>query len=131
MSQPNVSVWGLKAAAVVGMVFGLMTIVSGGNALFGDAAARAAVGKAVPFVLWFNFAAGFVYVVAGAGLLFRRRWALWLSVAILVATILVFIAFAIHAQQGGLYETRTVGAMILRISVWAMIAYLARHSLRG
>jgi len=131
MGLKQSSGWRIKAAAAVGIVFGLLTIVSGGNALFGDAAARAAVGNAVPFVLWFNFAAGFAYVAAGAGLLFGRRWGLWLSVAILVATILVFIAFGVHAQQGGLYEMRTVGAMVLRICVWAMIAFLARRSLRG
>tara|TARA_R110002110_G_scaffold239506_1_gene455438 strand:- start:59 stop:493 length:435 start_codon:yes stop_codon:yes gene_type:complete len=28
-----------------------------------------------PFVVWFNFLAGFAYVVAGFGLWFRRRWA--------------------------------------------------------
>jgi len=131
MSLTSASGWSLKAAAAVGVVFGLLTIVSGGNALFGDVGAREAVGNAVPFVLWFNFAAGFAYVAAGAGLLFRRRWGLWLSVAILVATIFVFIAFGVHVQQGGLYETRTVGAMVLRICVWALIAFLARRSLRG
>jgi len=131
MGLKDQSGWSLKAAAVVGMVFGLLTIVSGGNALFGGAAARAAVGDAVPFVLWFNFTVGFAYVAAGGGLLFRRRWALWLSVAILIATIFVFVAFGVHVQRGGLYEMRTVGAMILRIFVWAMIAFLARRSLRG
>lgn len=131
MGLTSVSGWSLKAAAVVGMVFGLLTIVSGGNALFGGVAARAAVGDAVPFVLWFNFAAGFAYVAAGAGLLFRRRWGLWLSVAILVATVLVVVAFGAHVERGGLYEMRTVGAMILRIGVWAIIAGVARRSLRG
>jgi len=131
MGLKDQSGWSLRAAAMVGMVFGLLTIVSGGNALFGGAAARAAVGNAVPFVLWFNFAAGFAYVAAGAGLLFRRRWGLWLSVAILVATAFVFVAFGVHVQREGLYETRTVGAMILRICVWAVIAGLARRGLRG
>jgi hypothetical protein len=131
MSLTNVSGWSLRAAAMVGMVFGLLTIVSGGNALFGGAAARAAVGDAVPFVLWFNFTVGFAYVAAGAGLLFLRRWGLWLSVAILIATVFVFIAFGVHVQRGGLYEMRTVGAMILRVFVWAMITFLARRSLRG
>ncbi|MCY0096765.1 hypothetical protein [Hoeflea ulvae] len=122
--------WSLKAAAVVGMVFGLLTIVSGGNALFGDAAARAAVGNAVPFVLWFNFAAGFAYVAAGGGLLFRHRWALWLSLAIVIATVLVFAAFALHVQRGGPYEMRTVGAMVLRTGVWLIISVLAWGALR-
>ena len=36
--------------------------------LFGGEAARAAAGQFMPFVLWFNFIAGFAYVVAGVGL---------------------------------------------------------------
>lgn len=54
-------------AAGVGVVFGALTIVSGGQALFGSAAAQTAVGNAVPFVLWFNFLSGFVYVLVGLG----------------------------------------------------------------
>lgn len=114
---------------MVGLVFGLLTILSGGNALFGSDTARAAVGNAVPFVLWFNFAAGFVYVVAAAGLLLRRRWGLWLAGAIVIATALVFMAFGIHVARGGLFEMRTVGAMILRIGLWGGIAFVARRSL--
>ena len=49
----------LWIAAIVAIVFGVLTVVSGGRALFAGAEARAAVGNAVPFVLWFNFLAGF------------------------------------------------------------------------
>ncbi|MDF1606876.1 hypothetical protein PZ897_01665 [Hoeflea sp. YIM 152468] len=123
--------WSLTTAAVVGMAFGLLTIISGGNALFGREAAREAVGNAVPFVVWFNFAAGLVYIIAGIGLLFRRRWGLWTSVAIVAATALVFGAFAVHVLQGGLYDMRTVGAMALRTGVWLIIAIVARWALPG
>lgn len=131
MGLSNVSGWSLKAAAVLGMAFGLLTILSGGSALFGGVAAREAVGDAVPFVLWFNFGAGFAYVAAATGLLLRRRWGLWLSAAIVIATALVFVAFGVHVLRGGLYEMRTVFAMILRLCVWATIVVVARRSLRG
>ncbi len=122
--------WGLKVAGAIGLVFGLLTIFSGGTALFGGEAARAAVGNAVPFVLWFNFIAGFFYVLAGLGLLLRRRWAVWLSIAIAVATGLVLAAFGLHVAGGGLYETRTVGAMLLRTAVWASIAAVSWRTMR-
>jgi hypothetical protein len=70
------------AAGILAILFGVLTIASGGRALFGDEAARKAVGAAVPFVLWFNFGAGFAYVLAGIGLLMKRRWAVWLSALI-------------------------------------------------
>ena len=120
---------GLLIAAIVVLVFGALTVFSGGRALFGGADARAAVGDAVPFVLWFNFLAGFAYVVAGIGLLLRHRPALWLSLGILVATGLVFLAFGVHVLQGGAHEMRTVGAMILRIAVWAAISVVAIRNL--
>lgn len=122
--------WGLKAAGAIGLVFGLLTIFSGGMALFGGEAARAAVGNAVPFVLWFNFIAGFFYVLAGLGLLLNRSWAVWLSIAIAVATVLVLAAFGLHVAGGGLYEMRTVGAMLLRTVVWAIIAVVGWRSKR-
>lgn len=122
--------WGLKVAGAFGLVFGLLTIFSGGTALFGDEAARAAVGNAVPFVLWFNFIAGFFYVLAGLGLLLKRRLAVWLSIAIAVATALVLAAFGLHVAGGGLYDMRTVGAMLLRTAVWASIAAVSWRSMR-
>ena len=120
---------GLLIAAIVALVFGALTVFSGGRALFGGADARAAVGDAVPFVLWFNFLAGFAYVVAGIGLLLRHPPAAWLSLGILVATGLVFLAFGVHVLRGGAYEIRTVGAMILRIAFWAAISVVAIRNL--
>ncbi len=115
----------LRAAAVVAVLFGLLTIASGGNALFGGAAARQAAGAYVPFVLWFNFLAGFAYVAAGIGLWLARRWSALLALAIAGATLLVFAAFGVHVADGGAYEMRTVGAMTLRSLVWMGIGWLA------
>ena len=123
--------WGLKTAGAIGLVFGLLTVFSGGTALFGGEAARATAGNAVPFVLWFNFIAGFFYVIAGLGLLLKARWAVRLSIAIALATALVLAAFGLHVAGGGLYEMRTVGAMLLRTAVWATIAAVAWRSMRS
>jgi hypothetical protein len=109
----------------VAILFGMLTVLSGGRVLFGDAAARSAAGAVVPFVLWFNFAAGFAYLVAGLGLMARRSWAIGLSIAIAAATVLVFAAFGVHVWSGGAYELRTVAAMSLRSIVWIGIAVTA------
>lgn len=120
--------WGLRIAAVGAVAFGLLTIMEGGTVLFGGEAARLAAGNYVPFVLWFNFLAGFVYVVAGAGLWARRRWVVWLALSIVVGTVAVFAAFGIHILLGGAFEMRTMVAMSLRTAVWAVIfAYACRR----
>ncbi|MEO7066869.1 MAG: hypothetical protein ABI114_08195 [Rhodanobacter sp.] len=121
--QPR-SIW-IWVIAVVAIAFGVLTIREGGATLFVDGAARAAAGNYVPFVLWFNFLAGFAYVVAGVGLWLRKRWATWLALVIAVATALTFLAFGVHVLSGGAYEHRTVIAMSLRTLVWAAIAATA------
>ena len=112
-------------AAIAVIAFGVLTIVSGGSALFGGAARRTAVGDAVPLVLWFNFLSGFVYVLAGAGLFLWRRWGARLSALLAVAIAVVFAAFGWHVAGGGAFEMRTVVAMILRGGVWIAIAIAA------
>lgn len=119
----------LRAVAVLAAAFGVLTIFSGGRALFGGEAARLSAGAYVPFVLWFNFVAGFAYVAAAAGLWLERRWAAHLAAVIAVATLLVFAAFGIHVMTGGPYEMRTVAAMTLRTVLWLGIAWLARGRL--
>ncbi len=127
-SKRNVLV---KAAALVAVLFGVLTAVSGGRTLFGGPEARQAAGAIVPFVLWFNFGAGFAYVIAGVGLWGRRRWSVPLAIAIAVATALVFAAFGVHVLTGGAYEARTVGAMALRTLVWMAIAWIGYRGIRN
>lgn len=119
----------LRLAAVVAVAFGLLTIKEGGTVLFGGDAARSAAGNYVPFVLWFNFLAGFAYVAAGVGLWRRQHWALWLALAIVGGTLAVFAAFGAHILGGGAYEQRTVIAMSLRSVVWAVISVIAYQSM--
>jgi len=120
----------LRVLALLALAFGLLTVFSGGRALFGSAEARAAVGAAVGFVLWFNFGAGFVYVLAGLGLWRRRSWAAWLALALAAGTALVAAAFALHVARGGAYEMRTVGALALRLGFWTITGGLAWRALR-
>lgn len=54
-----------QAVAMVACAFGVATSAQGGQVIFGSDATRVAVGHYVPFVLWFNFVAGFAYVVTG------------------------------------------------------------------
>lgn len=120
--------WPMRIAAGVAIVFGLLTIVSGGRALFGGPAVVAAAGAAVPFVLWFNFLSGFVYVLAGIGIALGRRWAVTLSVGLAATIAAVFALFGLYVFQGGAFEMRTVGAMGLRLISWvAIAAAITRH----
>jgi hypothetical protein len=114
--QGSIGMW---IAAAVAVVFGALTVVSGGTALFGGAA---------PFVLWFNFLSGFVYVLAGIGIALRKPWGGTLAMALALAIVLVFALFGWHVYRGGAYEMRTVRAMALRAAVWIGIALYLRRA---
>ena len=121
----------LKWLAIAAIAFGALTVFSGGRALFGGMEARAELGNVVPFVLWFNSIAGFVYVLAGVALLRTRRWAAPVALLLAVATVLVFLAFAVHVVAGGAFEARTVGALSLRSLFWIAVALVAMRAMKA
>lgn len=124
LRRSNLISWGTSFVAIA---FGIMTIKSGGFALFGGQAGKAFAGNYVPFVLWFNFIAGFFYVITGIGLLFKQPWAIKLALMITLLTVIIFIALGIYIMSGGLYESRTIGAMGLRLFVWFFIYILSAY----
>ena len=121
-SDRSIGIW---IITVIAVAFGLLTIKSGGSVLFVDGTFREEIGNYVPFVVWFNFLAGFVYLIAGGCLWMQKHWAVWISIFIVVATLVVFAILGIHILKGGMFEVRTIAAMSLRTVVWALIAMFA------
>jgi hypothetical protein len=115
----------LLVVAVLATAFGILTLIASSRVLFGSAAARAAEGDYVPFVLWFNFLAGFAYVAAGVSLGLARPWAGRLALGIAVATAIVYAALGVHILIGGRFTLHTVRAMAVRTIVWSAIAVVA------
>ncbi len=115
-----------KVLGIVAIVFGALTVFSGGRALFGGTEARDAVGNAVLFVLWFNFLAGFAYIVTGVGILKTHSWAARAALGLALTTGGVAVAFGVHALNGGAYESRTVGALALRLGFWIAAVVMTR-----
>lgn len=120
----------IQIAAALARVFGILTILAGGIVLFGGEGAHTVAGNVVTFVLWFNFLAGFAYVAAGFGLAWRRRWGLWLSAGIFVGSAAVLVVLGVHVMRGETYEPRTLGAMVLRTCIWAVIVLVGWRAAR-
>ncbi len=112
-----------KIAAMVAILFGVMTIKAGGSTLFIEEVGKAA-GDIVPFVLWINFVLGFAYVAAGIGLFLGKSWAKPLSLGIAGITLVTYAAFGIHVALGGLFKAKTVKVMAVRSLLWISIAVL-------
>ncbi|MBE9548085.1 MAG: hypothetical protein IMF09_01665 [Proteobacteria bacterium] len=113
--------------SLIAFAFGLMTIKSGGSVLFLGDEFRQQAGNYVPFVLWFNFLAGFAYLAAGIGFWFNKNWAARLAALIAAASVLVFALLGLHIYTDGNYEMRTLIAMGVRCLVWILIALFSCH----
>ena len=106
-------------------VFGIATLSASGSVLFGPDRARALAGDIVPFVVWFNFLAGFAYLAAAVGLWRARGWGYWLAIVIALATAATGLAFGYVAFSGAAVEPRTGMALAFRFAVWTALAALS------
>lgn len=111
----------LTIVAIIAILFGIATIKEGGTVLFTEEG-KLGAGHYVPFVLWFNFIAGFAYIMAGASMLKLKSCSKKLASVIAAATTIVFILLGVHIYNGGLYELRTLIAMTIRSTLWIFIA---------
>lgn len=119
----------LPIVAAVGMLFGVVTLITGWRVLFGGMAEQLALSDVALRVVWFNFIVGFAYLIAGFGLFRRAPWAAKLAAGIVGVTVLAAAAFAVHKLSAGSYELLTVWALALRAGVWLVIAWAAREAL--
>lgn len=105
--------------------FGLLTLFLSTSVIFDFFGIRAKEGNYVLFVVWSNFISSILYIFAAYGFAKSKKWTatlLGISTLILLAA---FIGLKIHINSGGIYETKTVGAMIFRIAVTLVFAIIA------
>ncbi|MCP4294892.1 MAG: hypothetical protein GY786_04740 [Proteobacteria bacterium] len=113
---------GIKIASIGAIIFGLLTIISGGSVLFAGDTIQNLAGNYIGFVVWYNFVAGFFYVLAGMGMWIGSRWTFWIPVLIVAAALVVALFLGLHIFNGGSYEMRTVIALSFRTAVWVFLA---------
>lgn len=112
---------------IIALVFGALTIKAGGLVLFTEGEFHQRQGDFVPFVVWFNFIAGFAYITAAVGIFCMCAWSIQLSYAIATATAAFFILFGMHVIADGAYELQTVVVMTFRTLLWIVISFVV-HS---
>ncbi len=117
-----------RILGAIAVAFGALTIFSGGSVLFGGDQVAAMAGNTVSWIVWFNTLTGFVYVAAGLGILWRAAWAPGLAMAMAAALVIAWVGLIAHVVTGGAFEMRTLGAMALRLGLWAAIAWWLRRA---
>ena len=105
--------------------FGLLTLFLSGSVIFDLFGIRAMEGNYVLFVVWANFISSWIYLFAVFGFLKSKKWTTRLLGISVVVLIIAFVGLIIHANAGGLYETKTINAMIFRIMITLIFSTFA------
>ncbi len=107
----------IKYLSYFAIVFGAMTVFSGAQNLFNEEVIRTQ-GNIIPVVLWFNFLAGFLYILIAALILKTKRIALRLTAFLSSMNIVVLLYLLNHIYSNGAFEMRTLIAMSFRTAFW-------------
>lgn len=124
--QKNKPIWIIALSAIT-IIFGIITIFAGGNALFTESG-KLAAGKIVSLILWYNFIAGFFYIAAGIAIFRQKSMAIRIAMLLANSSIAIYFALLMHIFEGNVYEMRTLIAMTLRTFYWIAIATIVFKS---
>ena len=114
----------LIGAAVL-LLFAILTLFMSSSVLFDLFGIREREGNYVAFVVWANFFASLLYIAAVYGLATKQKWTTLILGSSLIMLVVTFLAFLYHIRGGGLYETKTIGALIFRIGVTGFFTFIA------
>lgn len=115
--------------ATVGILsaFALLTLFLSTSVIFNLFNIREKEGNYVPFIVWANFISSILYLLAAYGLLKLKKWSTYLLAVSVVILVAAFIGLKVYISNGGIYETKTVNAMIFRITlttIFTIASYL-------
>ncbi|MBP6584966.1 MAG: hypothetical protein KA215_04785 [Flavobacterium sp.] len=111
--------------ATILSAFGLLTLFLSTSVIFDLFGIRAKEGNYVLFIVWSNFISSILYLFAAYGLVKNKKWTTKLLAISSIILIVAFIVLQFYISSGGIYEKKTVGAMIFRISVTLVFAIIA------
>jgi len=96
-------------------LFGLLTLFLSTSIIFDLFDIRIREGQYVLFVVVANFISSLLYLLAAYGFFRKRKWTLHLLAASATVLCVAFFTLLVYIYAGGLYETKTIGALIFRI----------------
>lgn len=103
------------------VIFGAVTLFMSSSVIFDWFGIRAKEGNFVPAIVWANWLCGILYLIAGYGIFKMRTWAKKPISIALLSLIVGSLYLFVHISIGGLYETKTVGAMAFRVVVTLLL----------
>ncbi|HIP49449.1 MAG TPA: hypothetical protein EYG92_10865 [Lutibacter sp.] len=97
--------------------FGLLTLYLSGSVIFDLFEMRAKQGDFVMPVIWANFVASLLYLVAAFGFFKQRKWTSKILIFAVAVLIIGAVGLYLHIDSGGVYMQKTIKAIGLRMGV--------------
>jgi len=116
-------------AAAILAAFGFLTLFLSTSVILDLFGVRAQEGNYVLFIVWANFISSLLYLFAAYGFIKTKKWTVQLLGISAIVLIFAFIGLLFHINTGGIYETKTIGAMIFRITVTLVFSILAYYTI--
>ena len=111
----------LKILSITAVVLGIVTFLIGFEYLIIQGAYLKLINNYLHFVVWFNFLSGIVYMVTGYGIWNVKPWAVYLSLLIVVFSLIVLAALSVHMFTDGQFRVWQIAEMAIKVLIWALI----------
>ena len=106
------------------LLIGVVTLFMSSSVIFDWFGIREKEGNYVGGIVWANLICSLLYLIAAYGIIRNQIWVRFpLTIALLIL-ILAYVGLFIHINNGGLYETKTVGAMAFRLGITAILLFI-------
>lgn len=112
-------------SAVILLMFALLTLFMSSSVIFDWFDIRAKEGNYVPFIVWANLICSLIYFLAVYGFVKSKTWTFSVLIAALIILILAFMALHFHINNGGVYEPKTIKAMVFRMLITLSFSLIA------
>ncbi|HET7119120.1 MAG TPA: hypothetical protein VFI29_21685 [Hanamia sp.] len=113
-------------AAIVSLLFGVLTIFAGGSVILDLFGMREREGNYVTYVVWASFISGILYVFASYGFFKNRAWTktvLQYAIYILIAGFVALIVWILKKEP---YETAIIFKLSFRILLSVGLFWVAK-----
>lgn len=112
-------------SAILLTAFGLLTFYLSTSVIFDLFDMRAKQGNYVPFIIWANLLSSIMYLISAYGFVTKKAWTFQVLISTFLILIFAFLGLIIHINTDGIYEAKTLGALVFRLSFTLFFTVLA------
>lgn len=120
----------IKYITVIALLgFGLLTLFLSSSVIFDWFGIREKEGNYVLFIVWANFISSVIYLAAVYGFIKSKSWTTKLLSSSIAILVVAFLGLLLHISNGGIYEIKTVKAMVFRTSITILFTFSSYYTI--